>query len=94
MLLLRGTYQYNEQVDGHVDDRAANKHTEVLTNILNVEGEEVRQDQEEDTDRCKLDQECDNLHHDLLNFSDSAKEGGVGTLDQASNHDSRHENSQ
>jgi hypothetical protein len=91
--MARGTYEYDKQMDSHIDDRAANKDTEVLSDILDVQCEEIGQDQEEDTNRCQLDKERNDLHHDLLNLSDCAEQRRVGSFDQASNHNGRYEHS-
>lgn len=88
------SYQHNEQVDGHVDNGAADKHAEVLSDVFDVESEEVGKNQEEDTDRRQLDQEGDDFHHNLLDLSDGTEQRRIGTLDQASNNDGRYENGQ
>lgn len=82
-------YQHDEQVDGHVDDGAADEHAEVLSDVFDVEREEVREDEEEDTDGRQLDQEGDDLHDNLLDLRDGAEKRGVRSLDQGSDDDGR-----
>lgn len=36
-----GSYEYNEQVNGHVNDGGTDEHSQVLANVVNIEGEEV-----------------------------------------------------
>jgi hypothetical protein len=64
------TYEYDEHVNGHVNEGSTDEHAEVLADIRNVEFEEVGQDQEEHSDGRQLDQERDDLHHNLLNLPD------------------------
>jgi hypothetical protein len=81
-------------VDGHVNDWATDKDSQVLSDVFDIKGEEVWQDQEEYADRSQLNKESDDLHHDILNFLDGTKQRGVRSLDQASDHNSRYEDGQ
>jgi hypothetical protein len=63
------SYEYNEQVNGHVNDGGADKHAQVLANVFDVEGEQIGQDQEEHSDGRQFDQEGDDLEDSTVSKS-------------------------
>jgi hypothetical protein len=58
----------------HAHKRATDQNTQVESNLRNVETEQIRHDEEEDTNRGKVDQHRDDAHDDDFNLLDSAHE--------------------
>lgn len=77
-------------------DRGPNKDTEILSNVCNIEREQVGQNQEEDADRRQFDQEFDDDEDDSIDFFDGAQQRGLrfGSFDQATDDDCADEHCQ
>ena len=54
--------------------KLTDQNTKALPNGIDIQLEQVRQYQEEDTDGSNLDEEGDDLGHNLLDFFDSTDE--------------------
>lgn len=79
--------QDDEEVDEHARDGAADEHAQVPSNVRDLQGHEIRQDEEEHADRGQLDEERDDDRDDALDLLHSPQQRRVGPSDQTPGHD-------
>lgn len=70
----------------HADQRATDQNTQVKSNLRNVETEQIRHNEEEDTNRRKVDQHRDDAHDDDFNLFNSTHERAPGLNNVTNDH--------
>ena len=83
----------DEEVQNHTAQCAADQDAKIDADFRDVKTEQVGHDQEEDTNRCEINQHRNDLHDDLLDFLNRADQRAAG-LDTVPEHHSSDENCQ
>ena len=74
----------------HAAKRSADQDAKIDTDLSNIETEEVRHDEKENTDWREVNENGDDLHYDLLDLFDCTDQGAA-RLDAVTEHNSSDE---